>query len=91
MWQVMAASLVRTMSHFKEIISSASGRKRDIEVRHYRFLVQLYRFVVRRTESKFNKVILKRLFMSRTNKPPMSLSRLITYMKEKVWQGGKGW
>jgi large subunit ribosomal protein L18e len=39
---------------------------------------------VRRTGSKFNAVILKRLFMSKTNKPPLALSRLITYMKGKV-------
>lgn len=45
---------------------------------------QLYRFLVRRTGSKFNAVILKRLFMSKINKPPMSLSRLIRYMQGKV-------
>ncbi|PPD91958.1 hypothetical protein GOBAR_DD11106 [Gossypium barbadense] len=44
---------------------------------------QLYRFLVRRTGSKFNAVILKRLFMSKVNKPPLSLSRLIQYMKGK--------
>lgn len=44
---------------------------------------QLYRFLVRRTGSKFNAVILKRLFMSKINKPPMSLSRLIRYMQGK--------
>ncbi|GLI58944.1 hypothetical protein VaNZ11_000732, partial [Volvox africanus] len=46
-------------------------------------LVKLYRFLVRRTNSKFNKVILKRLFMSRTNRPPLSLSKLATFMKGK--------
>jgi len=45
---------------------------------------QLYRFLVRRTGSKFNAVILKRLFMSKVNKPPISLSRLIRVMKGKV-------
>ncbi|KAF1860729.1 hypothetical protein Lal_00000142 [Lupinus albus] len=43
----------------------------------------LYRFLVRRTGSKFNAVILKRLFMSKVNKPPLSLSRLIKYTKGK--------
>lgn len=38
--------------------------------------MQLYRFLARRTESRFNKVILRRLFMSRINRPPLSLSRL---------------
>ena len=45
---------------------------------------QLYRFLVRRTGSKFNAVILKRLFMSKVNKPPLSLSRLVRYMGGKV-------
>ncbi|EJD53483.1 60S ribosomal protein L18-B [Auricularia subglabra TFB-10046 SS5] len=39
-------------------------------------LVKLYRFLARRTDSAFNKVILKRLFQSRTNRPPVSLSRI---------------
>lgn len=49
------------------------------------FLDQLYRFLVRRTGSNFNAVILKRLFMSKINKPPISLSRLIRYMSGKVF------
>ncbi|KAF2309922.1 hypothetical protein GH714_005649 [Hevea brasiliensis] len=50
---------------------------------YLKLLVKLYRFLVRRTGSKFNAVILKRLFMSKVNKPPLSLSRLITFMKGK--------
>ncbi|KAJ6832838.1 60S ribosomal protein L18-2-like isoform X2 [Iris pallida] len=50
---------------------------------YLKLLVKLYKFLVRRTQSSFNAVILKRLFMSRTNKPPISLKRLITFMKEK--------
>jgi ribosomal protein L18E len=46
--------------------------------------VQLYRFLVRRTKSKFNAVILKRLFMSKTNLPPLSMRRLSNFMKGKV-------
>ena len=46
--------------------------------------LQLYSFLVRRTDSKFNKVVLKRLFMSRTNRPPLSLSKLTKFMKGKV-------
>ncbi|WJX88633.1 hypothetical protein P8452_70701 [Trifolium repens] len=37
-----------------------------------------------RTDSGFNKVIVKRLFMSKVNKPPLSLSRLICFMMGKV-------
>ncbi|KAF1743280.1 hypothetical protein MXB_4706 [Myxobolus squamalis] len=39
-------------------------------------LVKLYRFLSRRTSSKFNKIILKRLYMSKVNRPPVSLSSL---------------
>ena len=46
--------------------------------------LQLYGFLVRRTDSNFNKVVLKRLFMSKTNRPPLSLSRLQKYMEGKV-------
>jgi large subunit ribosomal protein L18e len=46
-------------------------------------LVKLYRFLARRTGSKFNNIILKRLFMSNTNRPPLSLSRLVRHMKKK--------
>uniref|UniRef100_A0A803PMZ5 Large ribosomal subunit protein uL15/eL18 domain-containing protein n=1 Tax=Cannabis sativa TaxID=3483 RepID=A0A803PMZ5_CANSA len=51
---------------------------------YLKLLVKLYRFLVRRTGSKFNAVILKRLFMSKVNKAPLSLSRLIRYMQGKV-------
>jgi ribosomal protein L18E len=44
---------------------------------------QLYRFLARRTDSKFNAVVLKRLFMSRTNRPPLSISKIAKEMKGK--------
>ncbi|KAJ2785774.1 60S ribosomal protein L18 [Coemansia javaensis] len=44
-------------------------------------LVKLYRFLARRTNSNFNKVVLKRLYMSRVNHPPISLSRLTSLTK----------
>nr|GMD63638.1 60S ribosomal protein L18-2-like [Ipomoea batatas] len=50
---------------------------------YLKLLVKLYRFLVRRTESKFNAAILKRLFMSKINKAPLSLSRLIQFMQGK--------
>merc|ERR1712196_373426 len=46
-------------------------------------LVKLYRFLARRTESKFNAAVLKRLFMSKTNRPPMSISKIGRLMKGK--------
>jgi large subunit ribosomal protein L18e len=39
-------------------------------------LVKLYSFLSRRTGSGFNKIVLKRLCMSKVNRPPMSLSAL---------------
>jgi large subunit ribosomal protein L18e len=40
---------------------------------------QLYSFLSRRTNSRFNKVILKRLYTTRINRPPVSLSRIARY------------
>merc|ERR1712154_373286 len=48
---------------------------------YLRLLVKLYRFLARRSEAKFNKVILKRLFMSRMHRPPMSITELARFMK----------
>ncbi|TDZ28679.1 60S ribosomal protein L18-B [Colletotrichum spinosum] len=48
---------------------------------YLKLLVKLYRFLTRRTDSSFNKVILRRLFMSRINRPPVSLSRIAANMK----------
>lgn len=49
-------------------------------------LVKLYRFLARRTNSKFNKIILKRLFMSKINRPPLSLRRLASHMSSDARQ-----
>merc|ERR1712173_309214 len=46
-------------------------------------LVKLYRFLARRTDSKFNKIMLKRLFMSRQHRPPLFLDFLLTLKKAK--------
>ena len=43
------------------------------------FALQLYRFLQRRTNKKFNRIVLKRLFMSKTNRPPMSLQRVVRF------------
>ncbi|KAL5348762.1 hypothetical protein ACLOAV_006182 [Pseudogymnoascus australis] len=50
---------------------------------YLKLLVKLYRFLARRTESSFNKVVLRRLFMSRINRPPVSLSRVVANVSEK--------
>lgn len=38
----------------------------------------MYRFLARRTDAPFNKVVLKRLYMSKTNRPPMSIARIVS-------------
>ncbi|ODQ50154.1 60S ribosomal protein L18-B [Saitoella complicata NRRL Y-17804] len=43
---------------------------------YVKLLVKLYRFLSRRTDSSFNRVVLKRLFMSKVNRPPISLSKI---------------
>ncbi|KAJ3329793.1 60S ribosomal protein L18 [Blyttiomyces sp. JEL0837] len=50
---------------------------------YLRMLVKLYRFLARRTDAKFNAVVLKRLFMSRVNRPPMAISRIARYVAGK--------
>jgi len=43
-------------------------------------LVKLYRFLSRRTDSKFNEIVLRRLFHSRTNRPSMGVARVARYL-----------
>ena len=50
---------------------------------YLKLLVKLYRFLARRTDSDFNKTVLKRLFMSKINCPPLSLSKLAKFMADK--------
>ena len=44
---------------------------------YFGMVIKLYRFLTRRSNSKFNYAVLKRLQMSKKNQPVMSLSRLI--------------
>ena len=48
-----------------------------------RLLIKLYKFLDRRTDSKFCATVLKRLHMSKVNRPPMGLHRLSKYMSKK--------
>merc|ERR1712216_788232 len=50
---------------------------------YIRLLVKLYRFMSRRVECQFNKVVMGRLFMSKMNRPPISLSKLVKLMGDK--------
>ena len=53
---------------------------------YHRLLVKLYKFLARRTTSKFNKCVLKRLLNSRVNRAPVSLSKLSKYFQRKSVQ-----
>lgn len=48
---------------------------------YLRLLVKLYTFLARRTNSDFNKVVLKRLITTRVQRPPVSVSSLTRRMK----------
>ena len=49
-----------------------------------KLLVQLYRFLARRVaDNKFPKTILKRLLLTRSNRPPISLGHIAKFMKGK--------
>eukprot|EP00613_Pedinella_sp_CCMP2098_P000925 CAMPEP_0171625770 /NCGR_PEP_ID=MMETSP0990-20121206/19602_1 /TAXON_ID=483369 /ORGANISM="non described non described, Strain CCMP2098" /LENGTH=191 /DNA_ID=CAMNT_0012192953 /DNA_START=27 /DNA_END=602 /DNA_ORIENTATION=+ len=51
---------------------------------YLKLLVKLYSFLSRRTDSAFCKTVLKRLFMSKINKPPISVSKIAKYMANNV-------
>uniref|UniRef100_A0A2I3GC39 Large ribosomal subunit protein uL15/eL18 domain-containing protein n=1 Tax=Nomascus leucogenys TaxID=61853 RepID=A0A2I3GC39_NOMLE len=63
-------------------------RNKDLKVRRKEPKSQdIYlRLPGRRTNSTFNQVVLKRLFMRRTNRPPLSLSRMIRKIKLPGWE-----
>mmetsp|Transcript_39640 Transcript_39640/g.48097 ORF Transcript_39640/g.48097 Transcript_39640/m.48097 type:complete len:187 (-) Transcript_39640:158-718(-) len=71
-----------------DLIAGGRNKKKSREAPasdnlYLKLLVKLYRFLARRTGAKFNEVVLKRLFMSKINQPPLSISKLATFMKGK--------
>ncbi|GAM17202.1 hypothetical protein SAMD00019534_003770 [Acytostelium subglobosum LB1] len=61
-----------------------TGRKHLVSKNPYlSLLVKLYTFLARRTGSKFNKIVLKRLVQTRTNKVAVSISRIANAMKDR--------
>jgi len=52
-------------------------------------LVKLYRFLARRTEAKFNEVVLRRLYLSKINRPPVSLSRIVKQVQTRPSSEGQ--
>jgi large subunit ribosomal protein L18e len=66
--------------HHQKLRQRSAPKSKDV---YLQLLVKLYRFLSRRTTSKFNTVVLKRLFMSKVNKPPISIARIEKYMVGK--------
>merc|ERR1719218_531052 len=64
-------------------VKNTNRRAERSENVYIKLLVKLYRFLARRTNSQFNATVLKRLFMSKVNRPPLSISRLARYMRGK--------
>jgi len=54
---------------------------------YLRILVKLYRYLARRTGKSFNHVILKRLFLAKTKRPPISLARVRRLMAKPGREG----
>ena len=44
----------------------------------------MFRFLSRRTDSAFTKTVLRRLISSRTNRPPLSLSKIVKHLGAKA-------
>ncbi|KAG5464302.1 hypothetical protein LSCM1_05870 [Leishmania martiniquensis] len=51
---------------------------------YIKLLIKLYKFLAKRTSSGFNKVVYQRLLKSRSNRAPISLSRIAVVMKRKA-------
>ncbi|EFA81076.1 S60 ribosomal protein L18 [Heterostelium album PN500] len=61
-----------------------TGRKTLVSKNPYlSLLVKLYKFLARRTGSKFNKIVLRRLIQTRSNKIAVSISRIANAMKDR--------
>ena len=58
-------------------IKSRNMRVSTTPNNYMQLLQKLYKFLARRTSSDFNKLVFKRLNMSRVNRFPMSLSKLV--------------
>ncbi|KAJ4457831.1 putative 60S ribosomal protein L18-2 [Paratrimastix pyriformis] len=50
---------------------------------YLRLITKLYRFLARRTDAAFNEAVLRRLFLSKIHRAPMSVARVARYMKGK--------
>ncbi|KAK3674479.1 hypothetical protein LTR78_005565 [Recurvomyces mirabilis] len=67
----------------KHHVKSGHRRAPKSENPYLVLLVKLYKFLSRRTDSGFNKVVLRRLMSSKINKPPISLSKIVAVSANK--------
>lgn len=51
---------------------------------YIKLLIKLYKFLAKRTNSSFNKLVYQRLLKSRTNRAPISVSRIAVVMSRKM-------
>ena len=63
-------------------IQSRVGRTATTTNLYHRLLIKLYKFLARRTDSKFNKIVLKRLSQSNTIRYPISISKLTKHVQD---------
>uniref|UniRef100_A0A0A9W4Z0 Large ribosomal subunit protein eL18 n=1 Tax=Lygus hesperus TaxID=30085 RepID=A0A0A9W4Z0_LYGHE len=70
-------------------LTGVSKKKRVIRHHTYspnpyiKLLIKLYKFLAKRTNSAFNKLVYQRLLKSRSNRAPISLSRVAVVLKRK--------
>ena len=63
-------------------IQKKTGRTATTTNLYHRLLIKLYKFLARRTDSKFNKIVSKRLSQSNTTRYPISLSKLAKHVEK---------
>ena len=61
------------------LVNRAKPRKVTTTNVYHSLLIKLYKFLARRTDSKFNEVVLKRLCQSNTTRYPISLSKIVKH------------
>ena len=62
-------------------VQSRVGRTATTSNLYHRLLIKLYKFLARRTDAKFNKIVYKRLCQSNTSRYPISISKLTKHAK----------
>ncbi|EPY26697.1 large subunit ribosomal protein L18e [Strigomonas culicis] len=71
---------LRGVSKLKRVVRHHSASPNP----YIKLLVKLYKFLAKRTNSKFNKLVYQRLLKSRNNRAPISLSRVAVVLKRRT-------